>query len=128
MADKSDRSKQEKNKERLTNRQGHPVTQNQNIRTVVIVGQAHWKIMITSKRSVTLTVNGFPSVSYMAEVPVRMAISKHMEKLVMNLHPSTRERNFSKKKVNEPLCLSVFQPSSMVHIHRKHYGTHAALQ
>lgn len=34
MADKSDRSKQEKNKERLTNRQGHPVTQNQNIRTV----------------------------------------------------------------------------------------------
>lgn len=41
MADKSDRSKQEKNKERLTNRQGHPVTQNQNIRTVGNRGQAH---------------------------------------------------------------------------------------
>ncbi|MFC0015149.1 MULTISPECIES: catalase [Allobacillus] len=34
MSDQSSRKKHEMNKERLTNRQGHPVTQNQNIRTV----------------------------------------------------------------------------------------------
>lgn len=128
MADKSDRSKQEKNKERLTNRQGHPVTQNQNIRTVGNRGPgtlenydyiekiSHFDRERVPERVVHGRGAGahgyFEAYGKIGDEPA----SKY-----------TRAKLFQEKG-KRTLCLSVFQPSSMVHIHRKHYGTHAALQ
>lgn len=51
--------------ETLTNRQGHPITNNQHIRTVGNRGLPHWRTMISWRRSATLTGRGFPNGSSM---------------------------------------------------------------
>lgn len=48
----------------LTNRQGHPVTDNQNVRTVGNRGPTTLENYDFWRKSATLTANGFPSASF----------------------------------------------------------------
>lgn len=92
----------------LTNRQGHPVTDNQNVRTVGNRGQ-HLRTMIFSKRSATSTGNASQSGLFMPGEQVHTDILKRTEASETNRFQHTHGPSSFRKKARKHRHLSVFQ-------------------
>lgn len=113
--------------ETLTNRQGHPVTDNQNVRTVGNRGPTTLENYDFLEKSATLTGNAFLNVSFMQEARGLTGILKLTEVLETSRFRSTHGQSFFKKRVRKRRHLFVFQQSIMENTHLRHYGTRAVL-
>lgn len=89
----------------LTNRQGHPVTDNQNVRTVGNRGLQHLRTMIFSKRSATSTGNASLSGLFMPGEQVHTGILKRTEASETNRFQHTHGQALSgKRQENTGIC------------------------
>ncbi len=92
----------------LTNRQGHPVTDNQNVRTVGNRGPTTLENYDFLEKSATLTVNAFLSGLFMPEERVHTGILKRTEALETNRFQNTPGLSSFRKKARKHRHLSVF--------------------
>ena len=84
----------------LTTRQGHPVTNNQNKRTVGERGPRRWRTTSSSRRSPTSTASAFPSASCMRAAPARTATSRRTARSAMSRSRSTRAPSCSRRRAS----------------------------
>ncbi len=82
----------------LTNRQGHPVTDNQNVRTVGNRGPTTLENYDFWRKSATLTANGFPSASFTRAAPAHTDTLRRTEVLETRRFLHTQERKCFKRK------------------------------
>ncbi len=93
------------NEDTLTNQQGHPVTDNQDIRTVGNRGPATLENYDFIEKSATLTAKKYPNVLFMPVVQVPMAILSHTALQEMSRFPNIRERKFpGKRETDASIC------------------------
>jgi hypothetical protein len=76
----------------LTTRQGHPVTDNQSLRSVGERGPATLENYQFIEKITHFDREGFPNASCTRAVPVLMGISKRTEKLARSPRPGTPVR------------------------------------
>lgn len=95
--------------ETLTNRQGHPITNNQHIRTVGNRGPSTLENYDFLEKISHFDRERVPERVVHARGPERTAILKLMEQQAMSRSQNIREQNCFRKKGREPRCLSVFR-------------------
>src|SRR5699024_8584239 len=87
----------------------------------------HWKIMISLKKSVTLTARKYLNALFMPVAPVHMAISNLTGRQVTSLFPNIHGQRFFKKKGSKLRFLCVFLRLYMGSTPPRLFGIHAAL-
>ncbi len=126
-ANREHQNSESANKDTLTNRQGHPITNNQNLRTVGNRGPATLENYDFVEKSATLIESGFLSVSSMRAGPALTATLKRTARPGTNMYQNILAQNYFRRKENAPPSLSVFHRLSTGVILQKPFVTRAAL-